>query len=1148
MDIEEYKRVLNEEYDRLVKVATEARNKGFDPQPFVEIKKAPDLAARVEGITGTEGIAEVIKSKMNGQSNRALAFDVVKELCENPKFKKESMEATMLQAIRAGLAILTDGVLVAPTEGLQKVELHKNPDGSTYMAMVYAGPIRGAGGTAAALSVALGDYARKIFGIDTYKPQQAEVERYVEEIELYDQRIARLQYKPSEDDVRVIFSNCPVCIDGLATHDIEIAVHRDIKRLDANGKEEIITNKIRGALGLVACEGIAQKAKNVIKYTSAVGLDWSWLNSIIKVEKPKSEDKSEKEHEAVFLTDLVAGRPILAYPKMRGSFRLRYGRSRFTGIAAKGFNPATMIILDDFIAIGTQLKVEAPGKGCIAAAVDSIEGPFVKLADGHAFRVNSAEKAKEIKSSVAKILSVGDILVTYGDFKKTNTPLLPTSYVEEYWYEQLKAAGYNLPMPEISSFKEAYEISAKYGVPMHPRYIYDYFDLTGIELAALANAISKAEISSKNGELFSVEKIKLSSDIELVRSAVEKICIPHYDNESYIEIEKDDAQSLLASFGAAKDGTVYIDKEKLQNLGKGKEPLEALNEVAPFKIMQRATRIGARIGRPEKARERLMKPPPNVLFPISTYGGPERNISKAYLLQSKKFSNSKIEVEMARLVCPVGGEPLSTNYCKIHNVKAVLQRRCKVCGRVTKNSKCEYCGGQSSASEVRSIDLIDMVNKAMNNIGEQQLPKLIKGVKGLTNDAKIPEPLEKGILRSMYGVHIFKDGTARFDATDAPITHFYPAEIGTSVEKLRELGYTKDYLGNELTSPMQLVELMHQDVILTQAEGDFFLKVANFDDALLKRFYKLEEFYKITKKDDLVGHFVITLAPHTSAGVLGRIIGFADVNVGFAHPYTISARRRNCDGDEDTTMLALDALINFSKDYLPTTVGGTMDAPIVLTVNVAPEEVDDEVHEMEVIDNYGLEFYEKTMARVAPTDAKIETVGTRLGKKEIFSNLKFTHLSSVKSIENSPKKSTYTKLKTMQEKVDRQFGLMDKLYCVDRRDTARRLILSHFIPDLIGNMHSFFKQSFRCTSCNAKYRRVPLKGVCTRCGGKLTLTISKGSIEKYMKMAETMADRYDLEVYIKQRIMLIHQEIDFVFGESVSQAEQSKQFNLARFM
>jgi len=43
-----------------------------------------------------------------------------------------------------------------------------------------------------------------------------------------------------------------------------------------------------------------------------------------------------------------------------------------------------------------------------------------------------------------------------------------------------------------------------------------------------------------------------------------------------------------------------------------------------------------------------------------------------------------------------------------------------------------------------------------------------------------------------------------------------------------------------------------------------------------------------------VGHLVIGLAPHTSAGVLARIIGFTRANVGYAHPFFHAAKRRNC--------------------------------------------------------------------------------------------------------------------------------------------------------------------------------------------------------------------------------------------------------------
>ena len=143
--------------------------------------------------------------------------------------------------------------------------------------------------------------------------------------------------------------------------------------------------------------------------------------------------------------------------------------------------------------------------------------------------------------------------------------------------------------------------------------------------------------------------------------------------------------------------------------------------------------------------------------------------------------------------------------------------------------------------------------------------------------------------------------------------------------------------------------------------------------------------------DDMVGKLVITLSPHTSCGVLGRIIGFTKANVGFAHPYTISARRRNCDGDEDTTMLLLDALINFSREYLPQTVGGTMDTPLILTLNLKPEEVDDEVHAMETVENYGLDFYDKTLTNPSPSEVKPSSVEDRLGKPEIYQNLGFTH-------------------------------------------------------------------------------------------------------------------------------------------------------------
>ena len=84
------------------------------------------------------------------------------------KFGETTSEEILDHAIRAAMALLTEGVVAAPTEGIAKVSLGKNDDGTDYLKIYYAGPIRSAGGTAQALSVLVGDYVRQALGIGRY--------------------------------------------------------------------------------------------------------------------------------------------------------------------------------------------------------------------------------------------------------------------------------------------------------------------------------------------------------------------------------------------------------------------------------------------------------------------------------------------------------------------------------------------------------------------------------------------------------------------------------------------------------------------------------------------------------------------------------------------------------------------------------------------------------------------------------------------------------------------------------------------------------------------------------------------------------------------------------------------------------------------
>jgi DNA polymerase II large subunit len=392
---------------------------------------------------------------------------------------------------------------------------------------------------------------------------------------------------------------------------------------------------------------------------------------------------------------------------------------------------------------------------------------------------------------------------------------------------------------------------------------------------------------------------------------------------------------------------------------------------------------------------------------------------------------------------------------------------------------------------------------------------------------------------------MFKDGTVRFDATNAPLTHFTASEIGVGVEKLRDLGYTSNHCGDPLVSKDQCCALKIHDIIVPEQCGEYFVRVSKFLDELLQSFYGLQPFYRVRTPQDLVGHLVVGLSPHTSVGVIGRIIGFTKASVCLAHPFWHAAKRRDCDGDEDSVSLALDILLNFSKSFLPSRIGGIMDAPILLTVGIKPTEIARQAFNLETMELLPLRFFNEAQRRSDPkilTDL-IETVQSRLGSSAVLDSLGFTH--RVADVNTGNLESAYKKLGTMLEKVTAQLRLAEAVRAVDAGEVAKRVLSTHFMRDLTGNLKAFASQRFRCTKCNAKFRRVPLKGVCMRCGGKLSLTVYKGSVEKYLTVAQDLVKRYKLGAYHEQRLLLLREEIESLFSEP---EEKKKQPSLAQFV
>ena len=471
-------------------------------------------------------------------------------------------------------------------------------------------------------------------------------------------------------------------------------------------------------------------------------------------------------------------------------------------------------------------------------------------------------------------------------------------------------------------------------------------------------------------------------------------------------------------------------------------------------------------------------------------------------------------------------------------------RQCTVCGRNTYFCGCPECGGHTiptSEPTAQKIELPNILSDALKRVNIFPAPE-IKGVQGMMSHNKTPEALEKGILRAANGLFVFKDGTIRYDMTDVPVTHFRPNEIGLSVEKAKELGYEVDAFGNELTSGDQVCELRVQDIIPSVGCGNYLVKVSKFIDTMLERHYGMESFYNAETKEDLIGQLTIGLAPHTSGGILCRLIGYTRSNVGYGHPFFHASKRRNADGDEDSVILLLDGLINFSRSFLPDRRGGLMDAPLILTTRLDPNEIDKEAHNIDVLWEYPLEFYQATMEYKHPKEIEkiMDTVAARIGSSLQYEGFGYTHDTS--NISAGPAESAYKTLETMIDKMNAQLEIARKVRAVNAQDVAHRVITKHFLPDMIGNLKSFSSQTLRCTKCNAKYRRVPLIGRCY-CGNSLTLTVHEKSVKKYLEIAKEISERFDLDAYTQQRIAIVEESMNSLF-----QSDKIKKCKLTDFM
>jgi DNA polymerase II large subunit len=193
-----------------------------------------------------------------------------------------------------------------------------------------------------------------------------------------------------------------------------------------------------------------------------------------------------------------------------------------------------------------------------------------------------------------------------------------------------------------------------------------------------------------------------------------------------------------------------------------------------------------------------------------------------------------------------------------------------------------------------------------------------------------------------------------------------------------------------------------------------------------------------------------------------------------------------------------------------------------------------------------LSFYEETLDYKKPWDLDTDI---EIGEDIVHSDEPFTHgfTHDTSNVEDGPSQSEYVTLDEMSEKTSAQLGLGEKTKAADEDATAELLLQKHFLPDIRGNLRSFSSQEMRCVDCNTKFRRVPLTNQtiapsgkttaqCPECDGKVLLTISYGTIKKYMQPSKDIIDEYEITPYLRQQVTMLNDTLQSLFGKDQRQS------------
>ncbi|MGC9067783.1 MAG: hypothetical protein ACP5GU_03990 [Thermoprotei archaeon] len=985
-------KIIEESFMNVLEMGRRARMKGVDPETEPEVivvhSRAELMQELMPELKDFGVRADVLISSLGPE---VAGFKAAEETMLG-KFGSFPEDRSILLAIRAGLVTINQGYDDGGIYSISDAKVVSQPQKS--LLLNYNSAVFKTKSSNLAFSVMIADYVRRSAHLNKYKFSIEEFNSFYNESE------------NSRDSFHVIR---------------EIMSHLQIG---------VSSDEGFGVVSRVLLS-IAMHKNRLVRLSKMLNLEgWNWLENL-SFKRPFHYIKM----------------PLSQHGK--GGFKIRYGRAYNTGFGAVGIHPATMFLLNGLIRTGSVLKLDTAPWYAIAIPVDTIDGPIVELKDGSIVRIENFEDALKIGGKVSKILHLGDILISYNDLARFNVKLKKAGFCNEWWqllFLRKIREKTNLNLIEkdmnlddksikdivegriLPSDSQAINFSKKLGLPLHPKYTFNWDALSVNDYLQLRKILQASHFTLQDNKLL----VRYTPEIKRL---FKKLLVPHIISNSFLDVNE--GRALLSCLGF--DTNITYEAIKWMDVN---DIIFFVSGITIIPKYVNNVNVSLIIKKQKKNKNA------HTIIPF--------NVDDLAIINEKSV-NASLPIR----ICKNCNDITYKYQCPTCRSRTIKGYYCPRCGMFTDSTICPNCNLKTNPHNIFSISIEEYRN-AIKEIGFGS-PSTLRPVK----DSKGYEIIEKGILRSLNNVSVSNDGIVKIKITNAPLTHFRPKDIGISIHKLKSLGYNYDINGNELIDENQVVKLFPYDVILPMHVGELLLNVTKFVDSELQRVYKLPLFYYILDLYGLIGHLIVGFAPNSRIGVIGRIIGFSESDVLYAHPSWHMSKGRLCNGQEDYIALALDLILNYSSKYL-----GYDHYPFIVNMHINEINLTDEP-----ITVYDTSWIGEKASSV------------NISEEANYNNLMFHPGFLINPIQQHSQ--------SILSNLELYLNVMLKLDYVDVEKIST-IISAQLIPVFKRKLLKYLTSGFICTKCGAIYKRPPLNGLCIKCDSPLRTVKDLKSLAKYI--------------------------------------------------